>query len=667
MQPTQRLLILIITIPMILLISMLIWYFKSEFYFDRFDSEEVYLTSGQADLTGRDFDKEVFVIKGDVEYIEGELFTPEEFEENEDKILVGPTGAEVPVCTSRITIKVPDDRVYMIAGSSIDFSERIYINGKWRGDFGKPGKTGDEATPGTGLFYYEAEPDPETGTIEIIQQSSNFVHRSGGGHTNFQFGDATNVKQFVSLRTDLTTAVLGILLVLFMVHITLYLVYRPYRANLYFALFCLAWFFRTGVEGAKIFQSWFPDIPWIVAFRIEYVAMPAACILIILMIYELFPGIIQNMVIKILTVLFGIFALIFIFADSLTMSWVIIGCEALFVMVSIYFVIRLIVKLRNVSMEQTMTLFGIGFFIFSAIHAVFYYNNIYLLWIDHQLTDIAFLIFSLSQMTAMFIGTFNEVHKAREKETAARTEAEALKRANEMKEEFLGDLYHELQMPITVMSGFAQLSDDMLSDPKPDGAEVKENMKQIVYESERMQKMIGQLLDEAVIESGSFTMNMKAVNINDLLTQIESSHSWIPLLEGNNLSMSVAEDLPLAYGDEERIVQVITNLISNAVKHTHHGNISISAKKSDEFIVISVADTGKGIDPDVLPIIFERYMGNKSAGERRSSGLGLYITKKIIDAHGGSIDVESIPGKGAVFTFTLKAYGGENQHGRSKI
>lgn len=220
----------------------------------------------------------------------------------------------------------------------------------------------------------------------------------------------------------------------------------------------------------------------------------------------------------------------------------------------------------------------------------------------------------------------------------------------DLKEEFLHNLSHELQMPITVVSGFAQLTRSMMDDKLIDRAAVRDNMRRVDSEAGRLERLVQQLLDAAAIENGSFTLNCRAMDIAELLDTVACVH--FPLMDNhdNTVAVDVPPGLPYLYGDQERILQVLLNLMSNAVKHTERGSILLSACLEGNSVAVTVLDTGEGIAPELLPQIFERYPKNRAAG---GNGLGLYICAQIVQAHGGQIKVESKTGEGTAVRFTI--------------
>jgi signal transduction histidine kinase len=235
----------------------------------------------------------------------------------------------------------------------------------------------------------------------------------------------------------------------------------------------------------------------------------------------------------------------------------------------------------------------------------------------------------------------------------AEEEKAMLEKLDRLKTEFLGNVSHELKTPLTVMSGYAQTSEMQLA-TQPGNEAVVNKMKLISSEAERLALMIRQMLDVTRIEEGRMTLDRNPCRIEEIVHTAVDTH--FPILNKNNnrLMLELDPDLPEMDGDSPKIIQVLVNLIANAIRFTTNGEIIVSARYVDGFIETSVSDTGIGIARERQDTIFERFNQNESpAGVETGTGLGLYICKHIVEAHGGTICVESELGKGAVFRFTI--------------
>ena len=180
-------------------------------------------------------------------------------------------------------------------------------------------------------------------------------------------------------------------------------------------------------------------------------------------------------------------------------------------------------------------------------------------------------------------------------------------------------------------------------------------MKLISSEAERLSLMVGQILDVTRMEEGRMAMEKRPCHIDEIIHGAVETHYPMLNKNANQLEIHIETGISAVSVDSARISQVIVNLISNAVRFTANGLISISAKREETDIVICVADTGTGISPDRLSHIFQRYYHKEKTGggQNTGTGLGLYICKHIVEQHGGNIWIESEEGLGTSVFFNL--------------
>jgi signal transduction histidine kinase len=225
-----------------------------------------------------------------------------------------------------------------------------------------------------------------------------------------------------------------------------------------------------------------------------------------------------------------------------------------------------------------------------------------------------------------------------------------------MKTEFVSVVSHELRTPLTTIKAFVELI--MM---KPDMPQQKRAsfMNTINVEADRLKRMIADLLDIARIESGSMAWRREALFIERIVRDAITSMG--PLFENKELNVTTAFNSPLAAvnGDRDRLVQVVINILSNAVKFTPSGgaiHIAVFQEStSSGQVIVQVSDSGVGIPDESLDLIFEKFQrsSDQSTGTIEGTGLGLAIAKQIVEYHGGKIWATSARGKGSAFTFTL--------------
>ena len=223
-----------------------------------------------------------------------------------------------------------------------------------------------------------------------------------------------------------------------------------------------------------------------------------------------------------------------------------------------------------------------------------------------------------------------------------------------MKTEFVSQVSHELRTPLTAIQGFTDLMLD--GDAGEVNEEQAESLGIVKSNADRLVALINDLLDVSRIESGRIKLNMAVVDVRAILDGVVAMMRPLLDAKGQTLTLSVEDGLPAAWGDHDRVVQVATNLVSNAHKYTQEGgSIEVSARREGEFVRVAVRDNGMGIAAEDMPRLFSRFyrVDNSLTREIGGTGLGLSIVKSIVEMQGGTVAVESQPGAGSTFAFTV--------------
>ncbi len=227
-----------------------------------------------------------------------------------------------------------------------------------------------------------------------------------------------------------------------------------------------------------------------------------------------------------------------------------------------------------------------------------------------------------------------------------------LKELDTLKSDFISMVSHELRTPLTAM----KVSSELLLEDDSKPASRKELVQILIRNNDRLIRLVNNLLDISVIESGKLEYNKEMVDLHDIIDAavgtIKSQYEKKRL----NIRTDIPEALSNINVDKDRINQVFVNLLSNALKFTQEGgNVEIGASEFEKYIEVYVKDNGVGIPPDKIGKIFNKFYwaGNNSTHQHGSAGLGLAITRGIMEGHGGSIRVESTPSKGSVFILTF--------------
>src|SRR5690606_31706192 len=241
-------------------------------------------------------------------------------------------------------------------------------------------------------------------------------------------------------------------------------------------------------------------------------------------------------------------------------------------------------------------------------------------------------------------------------------------KANEAKSAFLSTVSHELRTPLTSVLGFTKIIRKRLdekifplvnqTDAKTTKAinQVSENLQVVISEGERLTNLINDVLDLAKIEAGKMEWNNESVSLFEVTERGIAATASLFDQKPITLEKNIVKDLPPIEGDRDKLIQVIINLISNAVKFTDNGSVTCKLYKKANEIIFSVTDTGIGIAPGDFGAVFEQFKqvgGDTLTDKPKGTGLGLPICKEIIDHHEGRIWLDSEVGKGSTFSFAI--------------
>ncbi|MDB5222251.1 MAG: hypothetical protein JWN83_918 [Chitinophagaceae bacterium] len=260
---------------------------------------------------------------------------------------------------------------------------------------------------------------------------------------------------------------------------------------------------------------------------------------------------------------------------------------------------------------------------------------------------------------------FKDVKLAKMEAEAA---SKAAEKANEAKSAFLSTVSHELRTPLTSVLGFAKIIRKRLdekifpavnrTDPKTDKVvnQITENLKVVISEGERLTHLINDVLDLAKIEAGKMEWNVEDVSMMEVSERAIAATTTLFDQKGLKLKKNIEDNLPPISGDRDKLIQVIINLISNAVKFTDKGLVTCNVYRKKNELVVGITDTGIGIAPEDHAAVFEQFKqvgGDTLTDKPKGTGLGLPICKEIVEHHGGRIWLESETGKGSTFSFAL--------------
>ncbi|MDL2274071.1 sensor histidine kinase [Oscillospiraceae bacterium OttesenSCG-928-G22] len=584
-------------------------------------------------------------------YYPGVLLTPE----NIDDYNPEPIPENAPVAdyiTQRFIVKVPfTDQAYKIWFAGLHWSARAYANGVLINEEGNPATSSEDMRISRIPLVIYAAPD-ENGIIDIVYQTASFRHYEDLAYTTEAHISPASHDYDLSVRKagrPFDIVLVGMYLGFGLLTLGLFFTRPKKSEHLWFALCCFIMAMRAGLEGGQFTRA-LPFLSEDFIYYMFYIGEPLMIFLLMLYFNRVFPKIIPKAMLWVLggatAVVLGVIAFsepaFFTLFENRYMDFV--------PLVFIAFLIPLIVRFRKPVPEQLISLFGIVLFMVGVVLDILREGEILGYSSPYTAVEVFTLVFAVTQLIALFMGNYRATDSAREAERRIAAEKEAVERINRLKTEFLANISHELKTPLTVMSGHAQHGQSTLRNI-PEAEEAERGMKLIASEADRLALMVSQVLDVSQIDEGRMQLNLKEASITQLIQSMLDT--YYPVFSKNHNTLSIIPaTLPHVRCDEARVMQVLVNLVSNAARHTRGGEITIRAEQAEGFIRVNVTDTGEGISPEEMATLFERYRTKKAPGDT-GTGLGLYISKYIVEAHGGTLIIESVPGKGTTASFTL--------------
>ena len=604
---------------------------------------------GHIDLSGMDLQNTVALLPLAWDYYPG-LYTSAEIaagEAGSPRLFTPEDESLQRTGTYRAVLQIPADGLYGLCAWSLDYATRIYADGEEIFSVGTV--TPQEGGFVPGMNRYVVPAPAKDGRVEIVIQYANFVHPEGGAMREIHFSTYENILQYDRQSAVLTNLSSGGLLLLSLFYVLQFCLYRRTEI-LSFALCCLALGLRSQAFVTSLLP---PDYDWVSLYKFFFCGSIIMMLAAALLPWAMYPKRHKRSVILLFLCIASGFIVTALFAPVPVVAKLGAPAAAVFGLVSIYLTVQAVRLFQTKRTEHRLAAVGLLALFAALLLDVLLMRSLPVVT-RNGLGAFGMLVFVLCYMLALGI---RAEHSAVELERQ-RQLADGYARMNAMKTEFLQTVTHELKTPLTVMSGCAQDTLAILPEGIPDREDILYNQRHIIEESDRLDRIVTGLLDTAAIEGGRMGMEMAPLSLCSLLRHMADAQ--FPKLpdHGNRLELLVPDDLPKITADKERMEQVLLNLLSNANRHTKDGVITLELKSAPDHQQVTVRDTGEGMNADVLGQVFQSYVNRQGRGR---SGMGLYICRKILDAHGGGIEIESRPGCGTAVTFRLPAGNGEEK------
>ncbi|MGK5093205.1 SpoIIE family protein phosphatase [Deltaproteobacteria bacterium TL4] len=626
---------------------------------------------GILDLSHWNFEQDGMVpLEGEWEFYWMRLLTPEDFEKQRTipppifmqltKVWNGtlvdgkPLGGE-GYATYRLQIKVPTNKRYAIKTKDIATAFKMWVLHKTFGN-GVVGTTKETMIPQT--LPIVAPFETETGIVNLVIQVSNFYHRNGGFSDKISLGTAAQVQWNHDQFLGLDIFIIGALGIMGLYHLGLFFLRRQDPSPLYFGLVCLLLSLRSALTGERLLVQIFTDFSWEWFLTMNYLTfiLPTPCFWFY--IRHLYPAECSIRLGKWVSALTGLLALIVLFTPPLIFSHTAPPARILIMVSGLYLVYVLILAWMHKREYAVLMWVGMSVLVISTINDILYGYQILLT--GHTFSyALFFFVFIQSFILAKrfsnaFVIVETQAEELKRSDETLRQALNQLQKLDQLKDEFLANTSHELRTPLNGIIGLSEnLLDGIGGKPTPVQTE---NLSLIVQSGKRLANLVNDILDLSKIKNDELQLNLQSVDIQNLTNLVLTLSR--PLLNKKPvvLRSEISDHLPLVVADENRFQQILLNLVGNAIKFTHLGEIRVRAEEREGSIWISVSDTGIGIPEDKQKIIFFPFEQVDSSQNRiyGGTGLGLNVAKKLVELHGGEILVDSTVGVGSTFSFNLK-------------
>jgi signal transduction histidine kinase len=546
--------------------------------------------------------------------------------------------------TYRLQIKnVQEGQALAIRMSAVSAAYNLFIDEKLIASNGTVGRNKDNFKPEYRPVLSEF--DSPSADFEIIIQVANFSYARGGLWNPVFMGSPENVAQYDKNIGYKDMFLVGTFFIMALYYLCIFLMWRESTGSLYFALLCLIAISITMIYGDFVINKILPWAGYHGIVAIDFIATIWASVILVFLIGELFPEQTSKKLKKLFAIYAALISLFVLISPIHIYTSLLYPLQAIWLAMVIYAVICAARAYEKNKRDSALILAGISVVALGGIHDLLYHNNIITSGFG-ELASAGFLVF-LALNAAVQAMRFSEAFKD------TRLLSEKLMKIDQLKDEFLANTSHELRTPLNAMINIA----DGIA--RGAAGAVNENQKVglalITSSGKHLTNLIDDILDHAKLKNFDLKMNFNAVYLKSAVESVMNELGRPNNSDRVQMLIDIPDDLPAICADENRLLQILYNLIGNAVESTEAGYIRVSAAKENEMVEICVEDTGAGIPEDKLDIIFESFRQLEASFTRRSggTGLGLSITKYLVEAHGGQIRVESTVGEGSRFYFTI--------------
>ncbi|MGD8191485.1 hybrid sensor histidine kinase/response regulator [Brevibacillus ginsengisoli] len=618
---------------------------------------------GVMDLSDWDFhNRGVVNLDGEWEFYEGELLKPADFRQGtrEEVSYLSVPGTWKGKTTNggmnrkgfgtyRLKVIVDDkDEVFGLKIRSVRMSHQLFINGKLEGNSGRPAATIEEHSPGntpyTVFFHSNAR------EIEIVMQVSNYVFVTGGIVNSLPFGLQSDMSKLNGIQIGADIGIILLLGIIGSFHLSFYFLGRREKTYLLSGLFLLTLMFVQMLFGEKIFQVMVPSLPFNFAYKLLDIC-EFLCGVLGVMFFCSIDSRLMNYWKMILSLAPIILYIVAIVALPYRVYNEVKYLFFLYLIIVVFYIVGRMIYLyrkseRGSSDRKELMLFISGCFslLIFLVDWVLYTENVVPTDMLGKFGVVCFIVFMNILLALRFSNAYEKT----------KILSHQLMLSNQLKDEFLTNTSHELKTPL---HGIMNITSYLLEDEENTlSAKHKQNLWLVKDTSVKLSMLINDLIDVTRLKHGELRLHPTVVDVR-MVTQIVFDVLQFELLGKDvKLDNQVGPDV-YVLADENRVRQIMYNLIHNAIKHTDEGSVKVMASVMGKTVFISVEDTGTGISEDKFEAIFEYFEQLDQPLPKdgyTGMGVGLYISRKLVEQMEGKIGVNwSQLGMGTRMTFTL--------------
>lgn len=542
----------------------------------------------------------------------------------------------------RIHVNPSKDMNYSIRIPSVRTASELYVNGRLLSKSGQIGETKDKYTA-KNLPYSSTFAADENGVIDLVIQAANYVDsRSSGIIRSIKFGSEAAITREMKLSISMQFLAVIIFLMHSIYAILLYLLGNKERRLLYFSLLTLCITLSNVLSNdEKLFhQLFYMGAGW--DFRLSNVSLMIG-------VYALLECT-NHQKLRYWRKIYPVYKVLILGTAVVTLF---LAPQQVIMLFPVYFLlgfsgagVALAAIFKLVSKD-----FKSNLLLLSSILALLHHVLWSLSWRDSGMSYVHYpfdLIIAMGCLASVWFKDYFKMH-ANTKELAA-----TLQRMNDHKDQFLANTSHEFKNPL---HSILNMSQSVLKRERHllQERSIKE-LETVLTVGRRLSLILNDLIDVMSLREGNPRLQKKAIRLQPVITGVMDMLQFNAEVKSIHFVNQVAEDFPAVIADENRVVQIVFNLLHNAVKYTHEGKVSIQATAQDGRAYIEIADTGMGMDEDMLKRLFRPYeqAASNDTMIEGGFGLGLSISKQLVELHGGRLNVSSILGQGSKFTFSLQ-------------